>query len=151
MTKSSIKTINLSKKYNKKNILKNISMELPEKGIFGILGKNGAGKTTLLAMLMGLITPTCGDIFIFNKSLKNNKYEILEKMNFQSPYVELPKKMSVSQNLEFYARLYNVRNPSSIISQLSEDLRIKDLLENNYGNLSSGQKTRVNLCKALLI
>ena len=130
--------------------MNDISIELPEKGIFGILGKNGAGKTTLLAMLMGLITPTFGDIYIFNKSLQKNKYEILEKINFQSPYVELPKKMTVSQNLEFYARLYNVKNYSSRISQLSNDLNIKELLDNNYGTLSSGQKTRVNLCKALL-
>ncbi len=150
MIKSSIKTIKLSKKYNQKQILNDISIELPEKGIFGILGKNGAGKTTLLAMLMGLITPTFGDIYIFNKSLQKNKYEILEKINFQSPYVELPKKMTVSQNLEFYARLYNVKNYSSRISQLSNDLNIKELLDNNYGTLSSGQKTRVNLCKALL-
>ena len=150
MKKSSVKTINLSKNYNGVEVLKDICIDLPQSGIFGILGKNGAGKTTLLAMLMGLITPSKGDIFIFEKSLNEYKYEILKFMNFQSPYVELPKKMTVFQNLVFYARLYNVESYNLKISKLSSDLKIKDLLEKNYGNLSSGQKTRVNLCKALL-
>ncbi len=150
MKKSSVKTINLSKYYNSIKVLKNISIDLPKNAIIGILGKNGAGKTTLLAMLMGLITPTKGDIFIFEKSLDEHKYDILKIINFQSPYVELPKKMTVFQNLVFYARLYNVENYDLKISKLSSDLKISTLLEKNYGNLSSGQKTRVNLCKALL-
>ena len=150
MKKSSVKTINLSKYYNSIKVLKNISIDLPKNAIIGILGKNGAGKTTLLAMLMGLITPTKGDIFIFEKSLDEHKYDILKIINFQSPYVELPKKMTVFQNLVFYARLYNVENYDLKISKLSSDLKISSLLEKNYGNLSSGQKTRVNLCKALL-
>ena len=103
--KTSIKIKNLSKSFNGKKILKEINLELPKDGIFGILGKNGAGKTTLLATLMGLITPTSGEIKIFNKCLKKNKFDILNQINFQSPYIELPKKMSVYQNLIFYARL----------------------------------------------
>lgn len=150
MTDSSIKTINLDKSYGKFRVLKNISIELPSNEIIGILGKNGAGKTTFLASLMGLITPSKGEIYIFGKSFKKNKYEILKDINFQSPYVELPKKMKVIQNLIFYARLYEVKNYKSKISTLSSDLDINDLLEKNYGMLSSGQKTRVNLCKALL-
>ena len=138
MKNTSVKTLGLSKAYDNKVILQDVSLELPTNGIFGILGKNGAGKTTLLAMLMGLITPTKGEIFIYGKSLRDHKYEILKLINFQSPYVELPKKMTVFQNLVFYARLYNVNNFKS------------DLLKYSYGNLSSGQKTRVNLCKALL-
>ena len=96
MPVSSIKTKNLSKKYGKTKVINDISINLPSNGIYGILGKNGAGKTTFLAMLMGLISPSEGDIFIFGKSLKLNKYEILNEINFQSPYVELPKKLSVN-------------------------------------------------------
>ena len=91
-----------------------------------------------------------GEIFILGKSLKLKKYEILKKINFQSPYVELPKKMTVRQNLYFYARLYNIQNIKQNICKLSQDLFIEELLDSNYGTLSSGQKTRVNLCKALL-
>ncbi len=150
MEKTSIRTKNLSKSYDKKTVVNNVSVSLPNSGIFGVLGKNGAGKTTFLAMLMGLITPSDGEIFIFDKSLKLHKYEILKNINFQSPYVDLPKKITVMQNLIFYARLYDVKNTKRKILQLSEDLFIRDLLDNIYGTLSSGQKTRVNLCKALL-
>lgn len=148
--KTSIKIENLSKSFNGKRILKEINLELPEDGIFGILGKNGAGKTTLLATLMGLVTPTSGEIKIFNKCLRKDKFDILNEINFQSPYIELPKKMSVYQNLIFYARLYNVKDKGKKIDNLCSELFVDDLLELNYGKLSSGQKTRVNLCKALL-
>lgn len=150
MPKTSIRTKNLSKKYNNKTVVNNVSIKLPYGGIFGVLGKNGAGKTTFLAMLMGLITPSEGEIFIFDKSFKLHKYQILKNINFQSPYVDLPKKITVMQNLIFYARLYDVRDTKKKILKLSEDLFIKDLLDSVYGTLSSGQKTRVNLCKALL-
>ena len=150
MPKTSIRTKNLSKIYDKKTVVNNISINLPYGGTFGVLGKNGAGKTTFLAMLMGLITPSKGEIFIFDKSFKFHKYEILKNINFQSPYVDLPKKITVMQNLIFYARLYDVKDTKKKILKLSEDLSITDLLNNIYGTLSSGQKTRVNLCKALL-
>ena len=150
MQKTSIRTKNLSKEYDNKTVVNNVSIKLPYGGIFGVLGKNGAGKTTFLAMLMGLITPSDGEIFIFDKSFKFHKYEILKNINFQSPYVDLPKKITVMQNLIFYARLYDVKDTKKKILELSEDLFIKDLLDNLYGTLSSGQKTRVNLCKALL-
>ena len=150
MTSTSIKTTNLSKRFGDVTVVNNISLSLPNSEIIGVLGKNGAGKTTFLSMLMGLINPTTGDIYIFNKSLKLKKYDILKDINFQSPYVELPKKMSVFQNLIFYARLYDVKSPEKRIIELSEDLSIKELHNLNYGTLSSGQKTRVNLCKALL-
>ena len=108
MPKTSIRTKNLSKTYDNKTVVSNVSINLPYGGIFGVLGKNGAGKTTFLAMLMGLITPSEGEIFIFDKSLKFDKYEILKNINFQSPYVDLPKKITVMQNLIFYGRLYDV-------------------------------------------
>ena len=130
MSISSVRTIKLSKKYNDKTVLYDLSINLPSNGIFGILGKNGAGKTTLLAMLMGLITPTSGEIFIFEKSLRYEKYEILKNINFQSPYIELPKKMTVLQNLIFYARLYDVNDFKS---------KIKDSI-NPYGNGGGSEK-----------
>ena len=101
-------------------------------------------------MLLGLITPTKGDIFIFGKDLKLKKKEILSEINFQSPYVDLPKKMTVEQKLYFYSRLYGVKNFNIVINNLVNDLKISNLIEKNYGSLSAGQKTKINLCKALL-
>ena len=104
-----LKVSKLFKSFNDKMIIKNISFDVTDNSIVGILGKNGAGKTTLLGMLMGLISPSSGEINIFGKNLKNHKNEILEKINFQSPYIDLPKKMTVEQNLFFYSRLYGVK------------------------------------------
>ena len=145
-----ISVINLVKSFDKQSVIKNISFNVKKNSIVGILGKNGAGKTTLLGMLLGLITPTKGDVYIFGKNLKFNKKEILSDINFQSPYVDLPKKMTVEQNLSFYSRLYGVKNFNNVIETLANDLKINDLLKKNYGSLSAGQKTKINLCKALL-
>ena len=145
-----ISVINLVKSFDKQSVIKNISFNVKKNSIVGILGKNGAGKTTLLGMLLGLITPTKGDVYIFGKNLKFNKKEILSEINFQSPYVDLPKKMTVEQNLSFYSRLYGVKNFNNVIETLANDLKINELLKKNYGSLSAGQKTKINLCKALL-
>ena len=145
-----INVTNLVKKFDEQLVIKNISFKVKKNSIVGILGKNGAGKTTLLGMLLGLITPTKGDVYIFGKNLKFNKKEILSEINFQSPYVDLPKKMTVEQNLSFYSRLYGVKNFSKVIEVLVNELKINDLLKKNYGALSAGQKTKINLCKALL-
>ena len=145
-----INVTNLVKKFDEQLVIKNISFKVKKNSIVGILGKNGAGKTTLLGMLLGLITPTKGDVYIFGKNLKFNKKEILSEINFQSPYVDLPKKMTVEQNLSFYSRLYGVKNFSKVIELLVNELKINDLLKKNYGSLSAGQKTKINLCKALL-
>ncbi len=145
-----INVTNLVKNFDEQSVIKNISFSVKKNSIVGILGKNGAGKTTLLGMLLGLITPTKGDVYIFGKNLKFNKKEILSELNFQSPYVDLPKKMTVEQNLSFYSRLYGVKNFNNVIETLANDLKINDLLKKNYGSLSAGQKTKINLCKALL-
>ena len=145
-----INVTNLVKSFDEQSVIKNISFKVKKNSIVGILGKNGAGKTTLLGMLLGLITPTKGDVYIFGKNLKFNKKEILSEINFQSPYVDLPKKMTVEQNLSFYSRLYGVKNFNNVIETLANDLKINDLLKKNYGSLSAGQKTKINLCKALL-
>ena len=150
MNNNFINVVNLVKNFDDQSVIKNISFNVKKNSIVGILGKNGAGKTTLLGMLLGLITPTKGDIFIFGKNLKLNKKEILSEINFQSPYVDLPKKMTVEQNLTFYSRLYGVKNFNEVIENLVNDLKINDLIKKNYGSLSAGQKTKINLCKALL-
>ena len=145
-----VKVLNLVKIFEKKSIIKNISFRVNENSITGVLGKNGAGKTTLLGMLMGLITPSSGDIEIFGKNLSLKKNEILEDINFQSPYVDLPKKMTVEQNLFCYSRLYGIKKFKDIIYDLVERLKMTDLMKKNYGSLSAGQKTKVNLCKAMI-
>jgi len=144
----SINVVNLVKKFDDQLVIKNLTFNVKKNSIVGVLGKNGAGKTTLLGMLLGLITPTKGDIYIFGKNLKFNKKEILSEINFQSPYVDLPKKMTVEQNLSFYSRLYGIKNFNKVIRTLANDLKINDLLKKNYGSLSAGQKTKINLCKA---
>ena len=145
-----VKVSNLVKIFDKRKIINNISFDVSENSVVGILGKNGAGKTTLLGMLMGLILPSSGKIKILGKDLNKKKNEILKKINFQSPYVDLPKKMTVEQNLSFYSRLYGVKNFNIVIENLVDDLKIRDLVKKNYGSLSAGQKTKINLCKALL-
>ena len=150
MNEYHINVTNLVKSFDEQSVIKNISFKVKKNSIVGILGKNGAGKTTLLGMLLGLITPTKGDVYIFGKNLKFNKKEILSEINFQSPYVDLPKKMTVEQNLSFYSRLYGVKNFNNVIETLANDLKINELLKKNYGSLSAGQKTKINLCKALL-
>ena len=150
MNNHHINVVNLVKNFDEQSVIKNISFKVRKNSIVGILGKNGAGKTTLLGMLLGLITPTKGDIYILGKKLKLNKREILSKINFQSPYVDLPKKMTVEQNLCFYSRLYGIKNFNKVIEKLANELKVKDLLKKNYGSLSAGQKTKINLCKALL-
>ncbi len=150
MIQTSITVKNLSKFYNNIKVLDNISFSLEENGIFGLLGRNGAGKTTLLGILMGLITPSNGEILILGENIKTEKYTILNQINFQSPYIDLPKKMTVEQNLAFYSRLYGIKKFQKNLNILSEDLNIKSLLKQNFGSLSAGQKTRVGLCKALI-
>ena len=150
MKNCGVKVSNLVKIFDKRKIIKNISFDVSENSVVGILGKNGAGKTTLLGMLMGLILPSSGKIKILGKDLKKKKNEILKKINFQSPYVDLPKKMTVEQNLYFYSRLYGIKNFKDIINDLVDKLKMKDLINKSYGSLSAGQKTKVNLCKALI-
>ena len=150
MSNLSIKVKNLSKVYNNYKVLHNLSFSIEENGIFGLLGRNGAGKTTLLGILMGLVTPSSGEILILGKNLEKHKYAILNKINFQSPYVDLPKKMTVKQNLAFYSRLYGIKNFKKNLLILSDELRINKLLNKSFSSLSAGQKTRVSLCKALI-
>ena len=116
-----------------------------------MLGPNGCGKTTSIGMILGLIEPSEGEIIIDNKNLQSFKRdEILARINFASPYIELPKKLTVKQNLEVYGRLYGVKNLNDRIIEISEDLNIRDFFQKQTGELSSGQKNRVSLAKSLI-
>jgi len=142
---------NLSKKFNTILAVNNISFEIEKNKTLGLLGPNGCGKTTSIGMMLGLITPTSGKILINEISLEaKNRIELLSFMNFASPYVELPKKLTVKQNLEIYARLYGVKQISNRIFEMAEDLNLRDLLNKKTGELSSGQKNRVSLAKSLI-
>ena len=142
---------NLVKKFKSTIAVNNISLEIEKNNTLGVLGPNGCGKTTSIGMMLGLITPTSGEIFIDGIKLNSeNRINLLSLMNFASPYVELPKKLTVRQNLEVYARLYGVSNKVERIEELVEDLNLSKFLDKNTGELSSGQKNRVSLAKSLI-
>ena len=147
---NSIEVINLSKSYKSKQAVNNISFKINENEIVGLLGPNGCGKTTTIGMMLGLLKPTNGQVLINGMDIEKNKISLLHKMNFISPYIELPKKLTVRQNLVVYGKLYNVNNLNEQINYLSNKLRLNKLLDNVTGELSSGQKNRVSLAKALI-
>ena len=148
--KNSIKVINISKSYGVKKAVRNISFEVNENEIVGLLGPNGCGKTTTIAMILGLLKPSNGKVLINEQNIENNRISLLHKMNFISPYIELPKKLTVKQNLIVYGKLYNVKNLNNKIEYLANKLRIEEFLKRITGELSSGQKNRVSLAKALI-
>ena len=141
---------NLKKIYGSKEAVKDISFNIKKDEILGLLGPNGSGKTTTIGMLLGLLKPTNGEVLIDGKKIEENRIEILKKINFISPYIELPKKLTVKQNLIVYGKLYNVLNINKRIEYLVEKLRLSELLNRVTGELSSGQKNRVSLAKALI-
>jgi ABC-2 type transport system ATP-binding protein len=143
---------NLSKEYNNILAVKNINFTINKGSIVGLLGPNGCGKTTTIGMMLGLIKPTSGTVFIngLNIENENNRTKILEKVNFISPYVELPKKLTVEENLKVYGKLYGVNNLQDKISDLMKQLNLFELKKRKTGELSSGQKNRVSLAKALI-
>ena len=143
---------NLSKHYNNILAVKNINFKINKGSIVGLLGPNGCGKTTTIVMMLGLIKPTSGTVFINGQNIENenNRTKILEKVNFISPYVELPKKLTVEENLKVYGKLYGVNNLQDKISDLMKQLNLFELKKRKTGELSSGQKNRVSLAKALI-
>ncbi len=143
---------NLNKQYNNILAVKNINFKINKGSIVGLLGPNGCGKTTTIGMMLGLIKPTSGTVFIngLNIENENNRTKILEKVNFISPYVELPKKLTVEENLKVYGRMYGVNNLQDRISDLMKQLNLFDFKKRKTGELSSGQKNRVSLAKALI-
>jgi ABC-2 type transport system ATP-binding protein len=146
-----IKVKNLSKKFDNFLAVDNINFTLEKNKTLGLLGPNGCGKTTSIGMMLGLITPTSGEVLIDNKNVNNtNRNDLLSRMNFASPYIELPKKLTVKQNLEVYGRLYGVNDLKNRISEISNDLNLNNFLNKKTGELSSGQKNRVSLAKSLI-
>ena len=146
-----IQVKNLSKEFKKNLEVDNINFHIEKNKTVGLLGPNGCGKTTSIGMMLGLIKPSDGEIIIDNKNLESFKRnEILARINFCSPYIELPKKLTVKQNLEVYGRLYGVKNLDERILEISEDLEIKNFFARKTGELSSGQKNRVSLAKSLI-
>jgi len=127
-----------------------ISFTLSPGSITALLGGNGAGKTTTIASIMGLITPTSGRVSVLGALMPQQRYRVLHRMNFESPYVEVPMRLTVRQNLTVFGKLYDVDKLRERIAELADELDLTDLLDRPTGNLSAGQKTRVSLAKALI-
>ena len=140
----------LTKVYKTSTAVDGISFALPQGSITGLLGGNGAGKTTTIAMLMGLTTPTSGSIRVLGADMPRERYRVLHRMNFESPYVEMPMRLTIRQNLKVFGMLYGVPNLSARIDEIANALELTDLLDRPTGKLSAGQKTRVSLAKGLI-
>ena len=140
----------LSKRYGAVTAVDHISFTIEAGTTVALLGGNGAGKTTTIAMLLGLIQPSAGEVRVFGADMSRNRYDVAQRMNFQSPYVDLPARLTVGQNLVVYSGLYGVANAQERIASVAAHLQIDTLLDRPTGKLSAGQKTRVGLAKALL-
>jgi ABC-2 type transport system ATP-binding protein len=140
----------LTKIYQRGMAVAGISFALPVGSITGLLGGNGAGKTTTIAMIMGLVTPSAGTVRVLGVDMPRQRYRVLHRMNFESPYVEMPMRLTVRQNLTVFGRLYGVPDLAGRIAEVAGELDLVDLLDRPTGKLSSGQKTRASLAKALL-
>ena len=150
MTVSAVAVEQLVKIYQRGRAVDGISFTLPIGSVTGLLGGNGAGKTTTIAMIMGLLTPTSGNVRVLGAKMPGQRYRVLHRMNFESPYVEMPMRLTARQNLTVFGRLYGVTELADRIDALAHELDLTDLLDRPNGKLSSGQKTRVSLAKALI-
>ena len=145
-----LEIINLEKTYKDKKAVNNISFKVNQNEIIGILGPNGCGKTTTIGMILGLLKPSKGKILINGIEIEKRRVELLDKLNFISPYIELPKKLTVQQNLIVYGKLYDVKRLNEKIDYLSDKLKLSEMLNKITGELSSGQKNRVSLAKSII-
>ena len=145
-----IEVVHLRKEYGKIVAVDDLSFTVTGGAVLGLLGGNGAGKTTTIAMLLGLLEPTAGDIHVLGLDVRRHRYAALPRMNFASPYVDLPHRLTVRQNLVFYGRLYGVRDLGDRVAEIAERMQISPFLDRQAGKLSAGQKTRVALAKALI-
>jgi ABC-2 type transport system ATP-binding protein len=150
LSEPAVRADRLTKVYKTATAVDGISFALPRGGITGLLGGNGAGKTTTIAMLMGLVTPTSGTVRVLGSDMPRERYKVLHRMNFESPYVEMPMRLTIRQNLKVFGMLYGVDNLSERIAEIAAQLDLADLLDRPTGKLSAGQKTRVSLAKALI-
>ncbi|WP_420014338.1 ABC transporter ATP-binding protein [Teichococcus deserti] len=145
-----IRAEGLTKRYDATLAVDELSFAQPRGSTWGLLGGNGAGKSTSIAMLLGLLVPSAGRITVLGHDMARDRFAALARMNFSSPYVALPAKLSVAENLRVYAHLYNVRGAEARIAELAEELQLTDILNRPAGQLSAGQKTRVALAKSLI-
>ena len=140
----------LNKTYQGVIAVDGITFKLDHGSVTGLLGGNGAGKTTTIAMIMGMVTPTSGTVTVLGARMPQERYRVLHRMNFESPYVDMPARLTVRQNLKVFAELYGVEDVAGRIAALANDLDLTEFLERPTGKLSAGQKTRVALAKSLL-
>jgi len=145
-----IKVAGLSRRFGEIIAVDGIDFEVRAGAIAALLGGNGAGKTTTIAMLLGLLLPSEGKITVLGEDMLRRRNQVLPRINFSSPYVDMPRRLTVRENLSVYARLYGVRDIAATLSKLTEELRLGDFLKRETGTLSAGQRTRVALGKALL-
>jgi len=150
LSEPAIAVSRLVKRYKSTTAVDGISFSLPVGSITGLLGGNGAGKTTTIAMIMGLVVPTEGTVSVLGAAMPRERYRVLQRMNFESPYVDMPMRLTVRQNLSVFAQLYGVADKAARIDELARELDLAEFLDRPTGKLSSGQKTRVSLAKALL-
>jgi len=147
---AAIEVDRLTKHYGESIAVDGISFRIKAGSITGLLGGNGAGKTTTIGMIMGLVSPTSGSVKVMGADMAREPYRALYRMNFESPYVDLPHRLTVRQNLTVFAMLYGVSEVAERISRISADLDLSEFLDRQSGKLSAGQKTRVALAKALI-
>jgi ABC-2 type transport system ATP-binding protein len=147
---AAIEVVHLVKLYKTTRAVDDVSFRIARGSITGLLGGNGAGKTTTIAMIMGLVLPTSGRIQVLGHSMPEQSADVLGRMNFESPYVDMPMRLTVRQNLTIFGKLYAVANLRERIEQLAADLDLGEFLDRANGKLSAGQKTRVALAKALI-
>ena len=150
MSEPAIVVSNLAKRFDKTVAVDDVSFTVAAGATAALLGGNGAGKTTTLSMLLGLLLPSSGSVRILSADMVHHRYRVLGRMNFSSPYLDLPHRLTVRQNLEIYARLYGLSDRDERTAALAKDLQITELLDRKTGSLSAGQKTRVALAKALI-
>jgi ABC-2 type transport system ATP-binding protein len=147
---AAIVVTDLAKSYGAVEAVKGVSFAVRTGTTTALLGGNGAGKTTTLSMLLGVLTPTSGDIAVLGVDMSLDRYRVLPRINFTSPYVDLPKRLTVRENLRVFADLYGVGHPNDRIAELASEFDLASLLKRPYGELSAGQRTRVSLAKALI-
>lgn len=150
MNQTILKAHHLTKRFGNITAVNDLNFEIGSNTIVALLGGNGAGKTTTMAMLLGLVIPSSGTITIFGEDFESNRYKLLSRMNFSSPYLDLPHRLSVEENLHIYAMLYTVKNPKRRVAEVVYNLGLGEYLKTPVGKLSAGQKTRVALAKALI-
>jgi ABC-2 type transport system ATP-binding protein len=140
----------LVKHYGAVTAVDGLTFDVADGSVTALLGGNGAGKTTTIAMLMGLVLPTAGQVRVFGVDMVRDRYDVIHRMNFQSPYINIPMRLTVRQNLETFANLYGVTDARGRIVELSAELQLEEFLDRPAGELSAGQKTRASIAKALV-